>query len=352
MTSLQRFGDWVAAGGDPPRGVALHLADAVAAWIAGRGTAEGRAVVALPAEDLPARVARECACARLSEIDDIHLVSATTPGGVIVPAAVTVAASVGADAAALARAVDAGYEAMTRLGRAIDGPAVLYRGLWPTYFAAPFGIAAACARLFDLDAARTAQALAIALALAAPGVGRPAGAHTSRWIALGNACANGVRAAFWAMDGFSGDLAVADGDFLSSVYGVRPAVAALTQQLGETSAVEGTSFKPWCAARQTMAAAQAWTELAAEGLAAADVAGIRVAVPPPYLKMVDHGVTNGDRLSHLTSLPYQVALAALAPEARFDVQQTPASIAPEVRALMEKVKVEADEALLEHYPRA
>jgi 2-methylcitrate dehydratase PrpD len=352
VTSLARFGDWVAAGRDPPRDVALHLADAVAAWTAGRGTAEGRAIVALPADDLPARVARECACARLSEIDDIHLASATTPGGVVVPAAVTVAASVGADAAALARAADAGYEATTRLGRAIDGPAALYRGLWPTYFAAPFGVAAACARLFELDAERTAHALALALALAAPGVGRPRGARTSRWIALGNACANGVRAAFWAMDGFTGDLGLLDGEHLSSAYGTRQNAAALTERLGEASAVAETSFKPWCAARQTMAAAQAWTELAAEGLAPAGVGQIGVAVPPPYFRMVNHGVTDGDRLSHLTSVPYQVALAALAPEARHEVQQTPVALSASVRAIMDRVKVEADESLMPHYPAA
>jgi 2-methylcitrate dehydratase PrpD len=352
VTALERFAAWVAAESDSSRDVALHLADGVGAWIAGRGTAEGRAIAGLPADDLPARVARHCACARLSEIDDIHLASATTPGGAIVPAAIAVAASIDADAAALARAVDAGYEAMTRLGRAIDGPSVLYRGVWPTYFAAPFGVAAACARLFELDEAKTAHALAIAHALAAPGVGRPAGVHAARWIAFGNACANGVRAAFWAMDGFTGDLGLLDGDFLPSVYGVRSQGAALTERLGETRAAAETSFKPWCAARQTMAAAQAWTELAAEGVAPADVREIRVAVPPPYFKMVNHGVTPGERLSHLTSVPYQVALAALSPEARHDVQQTPAALAPAVRAFMDKVKVEPDGRLLEHYPAA
>ena len=39
---------------------------------------------------------------------------------------------------------------MIRLGVAIDGPSVLYRGIWPTYFAAPFGVAAVAARLMRL----------------------------------------------------------------------------------------------------------------------------------------------------------------------------------------------------------
>ena len=66
-------------------------------------------------------------------------------------------------------------------------------------------------------------------------------------------------------------------------------------------ALEQVSFKPWCAARQTMAATQALKELLAEGVDAGSIARIGVAVLPPHLKMIDHGVTAGDRFSHLTS---------------------------------------------------
>jgi MmgE/PrpD N-terminal domain len=57
---------------------------------------------------------------------------------------------------------------MTRLGRVISGPDILDRGIWPTYFSAPFGIAAVAARMLRLDANQTAHALALALTLAAP----------------------------------------------------------------------------------------------------------------------------------------------------------------------------------------
>ena len=74
---------------------------------------------------------------------------------------------------------------MVRLGAAIGGPSVLYRGIWPTYVAAPFGVAAVAARLNELDAAQAAHALALALTLAAPGVGHHNAATTSRWFAIG-----------------------------------------------------------------------------------------------------------------------------------------------------------------------
>ena len=46
-------------------------------------------------------------------------------------------------------------------------------------------------------------------------------------------------------------------------------------------------------------------------------------VLPPHVKMIDHGVVAGDRASHLTSLPYCMAVAAVAPDLAFDVQQSP-----------------------------
>src|SRR5580704_8138146 len=172
----------------------LHVIDAVGAWVAGAHTAEGRALIAFrgPVPDL----ATACALARLSEIDNIHLASGTTPGGVVIPAALVIAATRGVtDTAAICEAIVAGTEAMVRLGTAIGGPAILYRGIWPTYFAAPFGVAAVAARLWDLDAAQTANALALALALSSAGVGHHNAATTARWFALGNAPRNGLAAA-------------------------------------------------------------------------------------------------------------------------------------------------------------
>ena len=96
--------------------------------------------------------------ARSTEVDDIDLPGCTTVGAVVVPVAVTMAAArprVGEGA--LLSAVVSGYEAMTRLGRAIGGATLLYRGVWPTYVTAAFGAAATTARLLELDAAATAS---------------------------------------------------------------------------------------------------------------------------------------------------------------------------------------------------
>ena len=241
---------------------------------------------------------------------------------------------------------------MVRLGAAIGGPTVLYRGIWPTYFAAPFGAAATASRLYELDAAQTAHALALALTLASPGVGHHNAATTSRWFAVGDAAQRGLMAAQAARAGFTSDLKLLDGEFLAGVYGIKPDLAAFTADLGSRFALAETSFKPWCAARQTMAATQALIEVMDEGVAPETMASIEVHVPPPYFAMVNHGVIAGDRASHLTSLPYRLALAACDPDGLYDIACSPASISERIRAFMQKVSVSADETLLAHYPQA
>jgi 2-methylcitrate dehydratase PrpD len=357
MTALETMAAFIAENmrGRVPaatRGTArLHAIDAVGAWIAGAHTVEGQALIAFrgPAPDL----ATACAVTRSSEIDAIHLASTTTPGGIIIPAALVIATLRGeTDTAAVTEAIIAGTEAMVRLGAAIGGPGILYRGIWPTYFAAPFGVAAVAARLYELDTRQTANALALGLALASAGVGHHNTATTARWFAIGNAARSGLTAAQAASRGFTSDLGLLDGGFLQGAYGITPDIAAFTANLGEEFALDQTSFKPWCGARQTMAATQALREAMIAGVAPGSIASITVHVPPPTLKMIDHAVRPGDRASHLTSVQYHLALAACDPAALMDVGHSPAVLTPDIQDFMRKVRVVADAALLAHYPKA
>ena len=361
MTALERLGMYVAA--DPRvsdgtrRLFELHLIDTVGAWIASSRTAEGAALLRFRAAQgadgtLALDLATRCALARLSEIDDIHLASMTTPGAIVIPAALTLAAALPCAAEDVVAAVLAGYEVMTRLGRALDGPSILYRGIWPTYFATPMAVAAVASRLMKLDAQQAANALALALASAAPGVGHHNAATTSRWIAVGNAARAGVAAAQAAKYGFTSDLTLLDGRFVADVFGVTPDAAALTEGLGERVALAEVSFKPWCAARQTMAATQALKEIVADGVAPLSITAIEVFVLPPHRRMIDHGVTRGDRASHLTSVQYGIAAAALAPERAYDVQAAPAALPPDIGSFMDRIMVTPDDGLLAGYPQA
>lgn len=335
----------------------LHIADTLGAWVAGLATAEGRALVRYHNELRRAAVATvfddvalHCAVTRLSEVDDIHLASMITPGSIVIPAAITLAAALDSDHADLAPAMLGGYEAMIRLGAAIKGPDVLYRGIWPTYFAAPFGTAAVAARLLRLDEQQTVQALALALTMAAPSVGQHHAATTSRWLSAGQAARNGLAAAYAARAGFTSDTNVLQSRLLPDVFGIEPDLRQM-QGTGEPRFMQ-VSFKPWCAARQTMAATQGLREIIDGGVTPADITAIEAFVLPPHLKMIDHGVRAGDRASYLTSLPYHMAVAALQPSAQCEVSQFPAVISAEMQAFMTRIKVKADEGLLAEYPTA
>jgi 2-methylcitrate dehydratase PrpD len=101
-----------------------------------------------------------------------------------------------------------------------------------------------------------------------------------------------------------------------------------------------------------MAAAQAIREIVDEGVAPSAMSEIVVGVPQPYLKMIDHGVVGGDRASHLTSVAYQMALAALDPDASLDPSQSPERASKDIGNFMARISVKADESLAPYYPKS
>jgi len=367
MRALEQLGAFVAASKHDSIAlrelVRLHVVDTVGAWIAGAHTREGRAIIKLRSsqrsggrapllQDPFVDLMTHCALARLSEIDSIHLTSMVTPGSIVIPGAYVIAGSIpDLTSELLIDAIIVGCDAITRLGLAINGPTVLFRGVWPTYFAAPFGIAAVSSRLLKLNERQTTHALALALTLASPGVGHDNAASTSRWLAIGNAARNGLSAALAAQAGFTADLGLLDGSFLSAIYQITPQPKALTDDLGARAMISEVSFKPWCAARQTMAGTQGLLQIIENGVSVDDIIAIMVEVPPPHLKMVSHGIVQRDRASHLTSLPYQMAIAARAKDCLFDVQQCRKVVSQSINAFMAKITVQAGQELMVEYPR-
>jgi 2-methylcitrate dehydratase PrpD len=367
MSALEQLGHYVAHSKAPSgklrENLELHVIDTIAALLASTATDEGRRLLRFRADMQSANadgqsaldLSTRCALARLSEIDDIHLASMITPGAIVIPGALTLAAAPPMGTHAITpddvlAAMLAGYEVMTRLGRAIDGPAILYRGIWPTYLAAPIGVAAVTARLCRLDERATANALALALTLAAPGVGHHNPESSSRWFAIAAAANKGLTAALAAKAGFTADLQLIDGNFLPGIYGIAPALAALTHGLGYSFVLHEVAFKPWCAAGQTMAATQALQEILANGVNPQSMEHIEVFVPPPHLAMINHGAKAGERASYLTSVQYRMAVAALGGDPIGSVG-TPGEVSPPLRDFMGKIKVAADESLLADYPR-
>jgi 2-methylcitrate dehydratase PrpD len=329
-----------------------HVADTLLAAIAGARTTEGQALrAALPRTSVADAAGLLAAVVRHTEIDDIHTRSCTTPSSVTVPTALTLAGEHGAfDADTVASAIWIGTELMTRLGVAIDGARILYRGLWPTYFTAPLGTAAIASRMLQLSEEETVHALSLALMLSAGRSGRFHGALPGRSVILAMAVANGVRAAQAAKDGVGGDPALLDGPWLKDAQGIDAKVEALTADLGKASIYPQMTIKPFCSAKQAIAAIEALTTIIDEGAAPDTITKVVVRVPPPYSRMIATKAEAGARASTIVSAAFQMGLAASHRDRLYDIERADAMAETAAAAFAGKVEIVADDSLLELFP--
>lgn len=330
-----------------------HLIDSVAASLIGATKPDGAAALSFLAHGLSGpldEIATRVALTRATEFDDIHLASGTTPGSIVVPTALSVGGILGlADAYTFAAAICAGYEAMTRLGAAINGQAAGYRGIWASYFCAPFATAATTARLLGLSGEQTSHALAIALTMSAGRAGATPGGRAARWLLAGEAARSGCKAALAASDGYRGDLNLLDGTYLAAAHGIEPNRDAFAADWSG-SVLARTSIKPYCSAKQLLAAVAGFEQLLARGIDPSAIETVRVFVPRDFVPMIGHGVTAGNRLSSITSAPYQMALAAFHRAGLYDIARDPFFMNDAIGTLMGKITVQGQEDLESHLP--
>ena len=331
-----------------------HMTDTVMAGLAGPRVPEGRALRAFGSDiALADRIARHSAATRLTELDDIHLASCTTPSSVAVPVALLLAQHLREDDPdRIASAIWVGTELMTRIGEALRGPEILYRGIWPSYFAAPVAAAATAARMTGLDQQHTAQALSLGLMLAAGGIGRFPGAPTGRWFLFASAVSAGINAAAAAGGGYCGDDGLLDGDWIETTHGLPCDMSRLTEGIGTRSVYQDLSQKPFCSAKQSIAAVEAFQTIAAgENLDLDRIKKITVSVPAAYAQMVAQQARNNARSSLMVSASYQIALAAVDPDRLYEIDRWQVANNPMIQKLISKITVVPEPALNEFYPR-
>ncbi len=333
-----------------------HLIDTMAAAIVGKSTPTGLALRELSLKGdgtIPVfnrgtidDVALRVGSVRHTELDDIHMPSNVTPGSIIIPAVLTMASKLAVyDPARVGAALSAGYEAILRLGVAIDGPVVMYRGRWPTYFCASFGAAAATARLMGLSPAQTANALAIALTGSTGGAGRPGPGRAGRWLVVGEAARSGVSAALAAASGFTAQLDLLESGWMRQVHGFEGPPEKLVDAIGLPSVLNELSLKPYCTAKQASSSLAAFEDLLADGLDARGVEKIDVFVPSRYAAMIDRPAGPNAHIGSPVSVRYQFALAAFRPDGLFDVVRANRIDDADFDALMDKITVIGDDAL-------
>jgi 2-methylcitrate dehydratase PrpD len=332
-----------------------HIFDAVVAAAAGARTSEARSLATLmAARGLPEIIGQRAATIRLSEVDDIHLPSCTTPSAAAVAVALSLAAQASRfDPVQVASAIWAGTETMTRMGQAVRGPDILYRGVWPSCFAAPLSAAATAARMGGFDTGQTADALSLALMLSTRGTGRPHGSPSARWVMFAVAVAAGLTAVAAVRAGYRGDPGLLDGNAFEDTWGFALDRDHLTA-FAPHSIYPALSMKPFCSAKQSIAAVEALRSLLASGIAPDAIASVRVRVPAAYAGMVALKAQDQVRTTTLVSAARQLALLACDPERLFDVDRgqpaTDPAITKAVLSFEAKVEIVADAALTQYYP--
>jgi 2-methylcitrate dehydratase PrpD len=134
------------------------------------------------------------------DFDDCNNTLGGHPSVPIVPALVALAEETGASGRDLVLAYVAGFETETRIARGVNFHHY-EKGWHPTATLGIFGAAAACARLMNLDAGRTATALAIAASLAS-GIKANFGTMVKP-LHIGQCSRNGLFAALLAKNGYT-----------------------------------------------------------------------------------------------------------------------------------------------------
>jgi 2-methylcitrate dehydratase PrpD len=331
----------------------LHLTDTVVAALAGPRIPEGRALQNFGDRSaLAQRIGRQAAAIRLTEIDDIHLPSCVTPSAGVVPVALLLAAQEHkSDPEEIASAIWVGTELATRIGMAVNGPQVLYRGIWPSYLAAPVAAAATAARLLGLNEARTGHALSLAFMLMAGGVGRIHGAPSGRWFLYASAVAGAVEAAQAARADYRGEPDLLEKNWLADTHGIALDREHLMPPREKDSVYATLSLKPFCSAKQAIAAVEAFRAILASPIHAGAIDKVRVRVPPAYAGMIATRAEPGARQSTMVSVAHQIALAAFSPDHLYDVDRSTPDVDARVTQLAAKVEVIPDKTLETFYPR-
>jgi 2-methylcitrate dehydratase PrpD len=320
----------------------LRLFDTLFATLVGRGLPESASLAVIPLKD-NGRLRVLTAATRATEIDDIAISGCVTPGSVVVPAALHLAARSGAGAAAVLDAMVVGYEAIIAFAEAIGGATAIYRGVWPTLTAAPVGVAAVAARLQSFDAGRMRAAMGFA-------AGRSCGRFDRtlpRWLSLGQAAADGALAAETVTAGFDppGKTLAAWSELAGITLSPDGFAARVRPRLLDVDT------KPFPTARQGLASIEAFSRLQAEQ-PLGDEDRIFIGAPAAYRDMIGKTEAPDGRLPSVVSAAYQMALIACAPNAIDDAVRDPPMASSAISAFLRRVSIETDPALDVAFPAA
>jgi 2-methylcitrate dehydratase PrpD len=278
----------------------------------------------------------------LLDFDDTHLPTIIHPTAPVAAAALAFAEWRGLSGLRMLEAFAAGAEVTCRIGLGVS-PGHYARGWHITSTSGVFGAAAACARLLNLDAERSAHAIGIAASLASGLVENlPTAAKNA---GVGNAARNGMLAALLAEAGQQAASTAIEGPLgWARAGGDAPDLTAMTGELGSRFEFGRNSFKPYPCGIVMHAVIDACLDLrAAHSLDPGAIASVTVTGDALLLARGDRVVSN---VRDARVSIHHCAAVALIFGAAGVLQFSDAVVfAPEVVALRARVKAERDDAM-------
>ncbi len=278
--------------------------------------------------------------AHILDFDDTHpevILHASAP---LCGALLAAAEPIGAGGRRVLEAYIVGFEAGVRVARAL-WPSHYERGWHMTGTAGSVAAAAAVSRLLGLDAQKTAVALSLA-ATQAGGL-RVNFGTMAKSLHAGRAAANGVVSAQLAARGFTAAPNGLTGRLgyvsVTAEAGGNP--GALAAGLGERWELEANSFKPFACGLVTHPTIQGVLELRAELGGPERLERMRARVNPLVLELT--GIARPETGLEGKFSIYHAAAVAWVDGKAGEAQFTDEAVRrPEVRAVAERVEVEAD----------
>jgi 2-methylcitrate dehydratase PrpD len=253
-------------------------------------------------------------------------------------------------------AVVAGYEAAARIAMAAQPKQQYLLGFHPTSTCGVFGAAVTASKLLELTAEQMLSAVGIAGSMAAGSLEFLAeGAWTKR-LHPGLAAQNGIQAAMLAAEGFRGPSTILEGrDGFLHGYSRDPLPELITANLGASFEILRTSVKPHACCRYMQGPIDAILALVHEhGFRPHQVRSVAVTVLEAGWPLVVEPRTQKYNPQSVVeaqfSMPFGAAVALLFGSAGIDQFSEENARSDEVRRMMRRVEVNADEMLEEKFP--
>jgi 2-methylcitrate dehydratase PrpD len=227
------------------------------------------------------------------DFDDTHLPSVLHPSAVVVPAALAVAESVGANGRALVDAVAVGLEVTVRLGMAgydeeLGNSVFFEHGQHATSICGAMGAAVSAGMLLGLSRAQLVDVLGVTASMSSGIIEGNRTGGTVKRMHCGWAAHAAVMAAQLVQRGYTGPPTVLEGrfGFFEAFLRGEANPAAVSTGLGTTWAVPDIFFKPYPANHFTHTAIDAGLALRARGVRVEDIVAIRLGVPSAVVRTI------------------------------------------------------------------